>query len=115
MDSKRFGMELEVSPGSHESTGLAFVFAIRTESPRSCYGPHPFARPSVGSRFDRVRNDQEHRMIHWVQLLMQPGQQRSGLSTGILFRIVQLCQALQRSSARQSVLLANKVDSETSC
>ena len=26
---------------------------------------------------DRVRNDQEHRMIHFVQLLMQPGKQRS--------------------------------------
>ena len=31
----------------------------------------------LAEALDRVRNDQEHRMIHWVQLLMQPGKQRS--------------------------------------
>ena len=31
----------------------------------------------VAVPLDRVRNDQQHRIIHWVQLLMQPGQQRS--------------------------------------
>ena len=30
----------------------------------------------LAEALDRVRNDQEHRMFYWVQLLMQPGHQR---------------------------------------
>ena len=64
MDSKKFATELEVAQG----TRLALMFVVRTESSRSRHGPHQDAMPA---------NDQEHRMIHWVQLLLQPGQQRT--------------------------------------
>ena len=78
MDSKRFGMELEVAPGIMKALGWHLCFVVRAESSRKAAMDlirsqgQPLAETS-----DRVRNVQEHRMFHWVQLLMQPRHPRA--------------------------------------
>ena len=63
---------------SHESTVLAFVFVVRTQKVREAATDLiQMQGPPLATAPDRVRIDQEHRMFHWVHLLMQPGQQGS--------------------------------------
>ena len=77
MDSKRFGMELEVSPGVMRAPGWQLCLSYQQKVRESAMNLIRLQGLPLAAAVDRVRNDQENRMIHWVQLLMQLGQQRS--------------------------------------
>ena len=62
----------------------------------------------LAEALDRVRNDQEHRMFHWVQLLMQPGQQRSLSAPAFSSELSKGAQPANQSSEVKT--LASKVD-----
>ena len=77
LDSKRFAMELEVSPGVLKAPGWHLCLSYEQKVLEAAMDLIRMQCLPSAEVLDRVRNDQEHRMIHWVQLLMQPGQQRA--------------------------------------
>ena len=76
MDSKRFAMELEVSPGVMRAPGWHLCLSYEQKIREAAMDLVRMQGLPLAEALDRVRNDPEHRMIHWVQLLMQPGHQR---------------------------------------
>ena len=77
MDSKRFGMELEVSPRIMKAPGWHLCLSYEQKVREAAMDLVRLQGLPLAAASDRVRIDQEHRMFHWAQLLMQPGQQRS--------------------------------------
>ena len=77
MDSKRFAMELEVSPGVMRAPGWHLCLSYEQKVREAATDLVRMQGLPLAEALDRVRNDPEHRMIHWVQLLMQPGHQRA--------------------------------------
>ena len=77
MDSKRFAMELEVAPGVLKAPGWQLCLSYEQKVREAAMDLIRMQSLSLAEALDRVRNDQEHRMFHWVQLFMQPGHQRA--------------------------------------
>ena len=77
MDSKRFAMELEVSPGVMRAPGWHLCLSYEQKVREAAMDLVRLQCLPLAEALERVRNDPEHRMIHWVQLLMQPGHQRA--------------------------------------
>ena len=94
VDSKRFAMELEVAPGVMKAPGWHFGLSYEQKG--------------------RVRNDQEHKMFHWVQLLMQPGHQRAisapASSSGSSSSAKRSAAALSTSQPAEVKALTSKLD-----
>ena len=76
MDSKRFAMELEVAPGVLKAPGWQLCLSYEQKVREAVMDLIRLQCLPLAEALDRVRNDQEHRMFHWVQLFMQPGHQR---------------------------------------
>ena len=76
MDSKRFAMELEVAPGVMKAPGWHLCLSYEQKVREAAMDLIRMQWLPLAEALDRVRNDQEHRMYHWVQLFMQPGHQR---------------------------------------
>ena len=76
MDSKRFAMELEVAPGVMKAPGWHLCLSYEQKVREAAMDLVRMQCLPLADALDRVRNDQEHRMFHWVQPLMQPGHQR---------------------------------------
>ena len=77
MDSKRFAMELEVAPGVLKAPGWQLCLSYEQKVREAAMDLIRLQWLPLAEAVDRVRNDQEHRMFHWVQLFMQPGHQRA--------------------------------------
>ena len=77
MDSKRFAMELEVAPGVLKAPGWQLCLSYGHKVREAAMDLIRLQCLLLAEALDRVRNDQEHRMFHWVQLFMQPGHQRA--------------------------------------
>ena len=77
MDSKRFAMELEVAPGVLKAPGWYLCLSYEQKVREAAMDLFRMQCLPLAKALDRVMNDQEHRMIHWVQLFMQTGQQRA--------------------------------------
>ena len=77
MDTKRFAMELEVSPGVMKAPGWHLFLSYEQKVREAAMDLVRMQCLPLAAALDRVRNDQEHRMFHCVQLLMQPGHQRA--------------------------------------
>ena len=75
MDSKRFAMELEVAPGVLKAPGWQLCLSYEQKVREAAMDLIRLQCLPLAEALDRVRNDQEHRMFHWVQLFMQPGHQ----------------------------------------
>ena len=70
-------MELEVAPGVMKAPGWHLCLSCEQ---KVCEGAMDLIRTQcmpLAAALDQARNDQEHRMFHWVQLFMQPGHQRA--------------------------------------
>ena len=70
-------MELEVSPGVMRAPGWHLCLSYEQKVREAAMDLVRMQGLPLAEALDRVRNDPEHRMIHWVQLLMQPGHQRA--------------------------------------
>ena len=77
MDSKRFAMELEVAPGVFTAPGWHLCLSYEEKVREAAMDLIRMQYLPLAEALDRVRNGQEHQMIHWVQLFMQPGKQRA--------------------------------------
>ena len=77
MDSKRYAMELEVSPGVMRAPGWHLCLSYEQKVREAAMDLVRMQCLPLAEALDRVMNDPEHRMFHWVQLLMQPGHQRA--------------------------------------
>ena len=77
MDSRRIGMELEVSPGVMRAPLWQLCMSYEHDVREAAMDITRMQCLPLAEVLERVRNDPEHRMIHWVQLLMQPGHQRA--------------------------------------
>ena len=75
MDSKRFATELQVSPGVLKAPGWHLCLSYEQKIREAAMDLIRMQCLPSAEALDRVRNDQEHRMIHWVQLFLQTGQQ----------------------------------------
>ena len=75
MDSKRFAMKLEVAPRVLKAPGWCLSYEQKVRE--AAMDLIRLQCLPLAKALDRVRNDQEHRMFHWVQLFMQPGHQRA--------------------------------------
>ena len=73
MDSKRFAMELEVAPGVMKAPGWHLCLSYEQKVREAVMDLVRMQCLPLADALDRVRNDQEHRMFHWVQPSMQPG------------------------------------------
>ena len=67
----------------------------------------------LAEALERVRNDQEHRMFHWVQLFRQPGHQRAIFCTTFLVKFVQLSEAIRGGSFSQPVFRGQSAHEQT--
>ena len=114
MDSKRFGMELEVSPGVMRAPGWHLCLSYEQKVRGAAMDLIRLQGLPLAVALDQARNDQEHRMIHWVQLLMQPGQLRSvsvPASSSGSSRSAKLSKGAEPASQSSEVnALASKVD-----
>ena len=70
MDSKRFAMELEVAPGALKAPGWQLCLSYEQRVREAAMDLIRLQCLPLAEALDRVRNDQEHRMFHWVQLFM---------------------------------------------
>ena len=77
MDSKRFAMELESAPGVLKAPGWQLCFSYEQKVREAAMDLIRLQCLPLAEALDRVRNDQEHRMFHWVHLFMQLGHQRA--------------------------------------
>ena len=68
MDSKRFAMELEVSPGVMRASGWHLCLSYEQKVREAAMDLVRMQGLPLAEALDRVRNDPEHWMIHWVQL-----------------------------------------------
>ena len=65
MDSKRFAMELEVAPGVFKAPGWHMCLSYELKVREAAMDLIRMQCLPSAEALDRVRNDQEHRMIHW--------------------------------------------------
>ena len=70
-------MELEVAPGVLKAPGWQLCLSYEQKVREAAMDLIRLQCLPLAEALDRVRNDQEHRMFHWVQLFMQPGHQRA--------------------------------------
>ena len=77
MDSKRFGMELEVAPGVMKAPDWPLCMTYEQKVREATMDLIRMQGLPLAEALERVRNDSEHRMFHWVQVFSQPGQQKS--------------------------------------
>ena len=75
MDSKRFAMELAVAPGVLKAPGWQLCLSYEQKGREAAMDLIRLQCLPSAEALNRVRNDQEHRMFHSVQLFMQPGHQ----------------------------------------
>ena len=70
-------MELEVAPGVLKAPGWQLCLSYEQKVREAAMDLIRLQCLPLAEALERVRNDQEHRMFHWVQLFMQTGQQRA--------------------------------------
>ena len=70
-------MELEVAPGVTKAPGWHLRLSYEQKVREAAMDLIRLQGLPLAEALDGVRNDQEHRMIHWVQLLMELGHQRA--------------------------------------
>ena len=104
MDSKMFAMELEVTPGVLKAPSWNYCLSYEQKVRGAAMDLIRMQCLPLAKALDRVRCDQEHRMIHWVQLFMQTGQQKGHFCTSFLVKSMQLSQTVRCSSLQQPAL-----------
>ena len=71
-------MELEVAPGVLKAPGCQLCLSYEQKVREAAMDLIRLPCVPFAEALDRVRNDQEHRMFHWVQLFIQLSQTLRG-------------------------------------